>query len=326
MGATGFREGVLRAIHRLTAFSLTGDARWDEPLAAVATDDVGPEICCVINFYGRAELLKGILFSLAAQDLAREKFEVVMVEDRGGTPEGRAEAEKFGALLNIRYFPLPKNFGRMGYSRNFGLVRARGRYILFLDDDTVIHQRDFLSTLIAEFKESGADAIVPKGEAVFNLIKGRYGYHEPYYPTSRCMAWRADVLRALGGFVSDITGQEDVEFVIRYTASGRGFYYSEKLRYMHPPLIVDNLKKGRAVGASFAALRRRYPFAVWAMMIINSARYMPLLLIPPLPSSLLPLPPVSLPVITKWRMQGRFSLGFALGVIDGFAGKRGGYE
>jgi hypothetical protein len=48
---------------------------------------------------------------------------------------------------------------------------------------------------------------------------------------------------------------------------------------------------------------------------------MPLLVIPPLPSSLLPLP-----VITKWRMQGRFSLGFMLGVIDGFLGRRGGYE
>ena len=50
----------------------------------------------------------------------------------------------FADRLNIIYRPLDKHFGKMGYSRNFGLAQARGCYVLFLDDDTVILQEDFL--------------------------------------------------------------------------------------------------------------------------------------------------------------------------------------
>ena len=55
-------------------------------------------------------------------------------------------AEAFTDRLQIRYAPLDKNFGLMGYSRNYALSLSRGEYILFLDDDTVILQNDFLTS------------------------------------------------------------------------------------------------------------------------------------------------------------------------------------
>lgn len=42
-------------------------------------------------------------------------------------------ADEFAASLPIVYAPLDANFGRMGYSRNFGLARSRGEYVLILD-------------------------------------------------------------------------------------------------------------------------------------------------------------------------------------------------
>jgi glycosyltransferase involved in cell wall biosynthesis len=294
------RSRILRCLYRTFPFSLKGD------LSSVQ-DNSEYDISCVINFYGRPELLEGILYSLKEQDLPKDRFEVVMVEDRGGTPDGRRTVQRFKDSLNIHYSVLTEKYGHMGYSRNVGISESKGRYILFLDDDTVILQKDFLRKIIEEFENSGADGVVPFGSASFCLWRERYDYHDPRYPSNRCMAYRREALLELGGFVSDIIGQEDVEFVIRFLASGKKFFYSEYLRYLHPPLLMNNLNKAKAVGISFARLRKRYPLVVWLMLLINGARYLPLIVFP---------------FKKKWWMQGRFSLGFLIGVIYSFTGKK----
>jgi glycosyltransferase involved in cell wall biosynthesis len=293
------RSKILITLYKLFPFTLKGDLRFD---------DITPiyEISCVINFYGRINLLEGILYSLTEQDLSIKRFEVILVEDRGGTREGREVAERFKDVLNVRYFAISENFGTMGYSRNLGLSKTQGEYVLFLDDDTVILQKKFLSNLISIFRSSGADAVVPHGTASYGILKGTYDFHDPYYPTNRCMAYRRDVMRDLRGFVADIIGQEDVEFVVRFLTSGRKFFRSEKLKYFHPPLIVNSLGKPAAVGVSFARLRKRYPLLLWLMLLINGSRFLPLLIFP---------------FNNKWRMQGRFSLGFALGVLYSVTGR-----
>ncbi len=295
----GFRVRILKALYKLFPFSLKGDlSNFEEGNGLIS---------CIINFYGRIHLLEGILHSLDEQDMPKDKYEVILVEDRGGTDKGRDVAKRFSNFLNIRYYFLTDNFGTMGYSRNFGLSKAKGRYVLFLDDDTVILQKDFLSTLVKEFEETGADGIIPLGLASYNLMKSHYGFHDPYYPTSRCMAYRMEILKELQGFVSDMIGQEDVEFTIRFIMAGRRYHRSKRLQYLHPPLIINNLNKAKAVGISFTRLKARYPFFVWLLLIINGARFIPQLI---------------WPLNLKWRMQGRFSLGFMTGVIFGLSGHR----
>lgn len=294
------RSGILASLYKLFPFSLKGDVRIDET-------EVSYDVSCVINFYGRIDLLEGILYSLASQDISRDRYELVLVEDEGGTKEGWSTAEKFGALLNIQYFALMEQHGKMGYSRNFALSKTRGRYIMFLDDDTVLLQKDFLSLLIDEFEETGAVAIVPNGLPGYCLLNGRYGFHDKHFPTNRCVAYTRNILAELGGFVSEIVGQEDVEFVVRFIASGNEFYDSERLWYLHPPLIVKGLSKSVAVGYSFARLKKRYPLLVWLMLLLNGMRHAPLLL---------------LPLCMKWRMQGKFGFGFFLGTIYSITGKK----
>jgi glycosyltransferase involved in cell wall biosynthesis len=293
------RSRILKGLFKLFPFSLKGDL-------SVENEEIRKDISCVINFYGRINLLEGILYSLASQDLPKEKFEVLLVEDRGGTKEGMEIVRGFEDVLDVRYFALSENFGIMGYSRNLGLSQAQAKYVLFLDDDTVILRKDFLSTLIGIFKSSGADAVIPHGNASYGILNGKYEFHDPYYPTNRCMAYRRDVMRDLGGFVSEIIGHEDVEFVVRFLTSGRIFFKSGELEYYHPPLTVNSLGKPAAVGISFARLRKRYPLILWLMLLINGSRFLPLLIFP---------------FNNKWRMQGKFSLGFALGVLYSVTGR-----
>jgi GT2 family glycosyltransferase len=286
-------------LYRRFPFDLAGDCR------IPAVED-GMKISCIINFYGRLDLLAGILFSLAQQRFPRERFEVLLVEDRGGTPEGRRCADEFAGLLTIRYLPLDANFGRMGYSRNFGLGHSRGDYVLFLDDDTVILQKDFLETLLALGEANpDADAFIPHGAASFALIEGRYDHHDAYFMTSRCMGYRRSVLAELGGFVSAFIGQEDVEFVTRFHMAGKTAINCPAMEYYHPPLLVATFRKPRAVGHSFYGVKKRYPFVTWLLLVLNCARQAPLYLLP----------------VRKCREMGRFGLGFLAGIVDGITGR-----
>lgn len=295
------REKVLQILYKIFPFDLTGDGCIPSP-----KDNI--RISCVINFYGRLDLLSGILYSLAEQDYSKELFEIILVEDQGGTASGRLMAEHFAQLLNIIYLPLDKNFGKMGYSRNYGLMHTRGEVILFLDDDTVILQKDFLTTLERLFEQnSSVDAVVPHGHAVFSCVEDRYDFHDTYFMTSRCTAHRRSVLKELGGFMSCFVGQEDVEFVTRFVIAGKQSFNSDNLHYYHPPLLVPNTRKPRAVGFSFYGLKGRYSLLIWLLLLVNCARHAPLIFIP----------------LRRLKEQGRFGIGFILGVFDGFFGKKG---
>lgn len=296
----GLRSKMLVSAYRLFPFSLRGDAHLDSAHPE-------REISCVINFYERTQMLKNVLSSLSEQDLPKERFEVILIEDKGGTKEGRDILEEFKSSLNIEYFALLENYGKMGYSRNVGISKSKGRFVLFLDDDTVIIQNDFLSNLIKEFETSGADAVIPHGSASYCVLDGKYGFHDPYFPSNRCMAYKREVLKELGGFVSEIIGQEDVELVVRFIASGKEFYNSQRLEFLHPPLILNNLNKAAAVGMSFAGLKNRYPLIIWIILLINGSRYLPTLLFP---------------ISKKLRMQGKFSLGFLLGILYSIMGRK----
>jgi GT2 family glycosyltransferase len=284
------RDALLKKIGALFPFDKRGDC-------TVLPERDGSRISCIINFYGRLDLLSGILHSLVQQTFPREWFEV---EDRGGTKEGRELADSFRGGLNIVYLPLDRNFGRMGYSRNFALSHCRGKYVLFLDDDTVIMQNDFLKKLELLFEENDMiDAIVPRGRAAFSLVRDRYAFHDPFFMTSRCCAYRRSVLSELGGFMSDFVGQEDVEFVIRFMLSGKHSLNAPQLEYFHPPLLVPNLRKPQAVGSSFFGLRKRYPLVIWLLVLLNCCRHAPLYLL----------------LFRRCREMGRFGLGFLMGVL-----------
>jgi glycosyltransferase involved in cell wall biosynthesis len=293
------RPRVLAAAYKLFPFPLKGDAE-------IGDGDPSCDVSCVINFYGRVRLLRGILTSLAEQCYNKDKFEVILIEDRGGTDEGNEIAMEFAQRITLRYFTLEEKFGVMGYARNFGLGKAKGKYLLFLDDDTVILDRGFLTKLTQELA-TGIDAVIPRGSASYCILEGKYSFHDPYFPTNRCMAYSRETLGELGGFVSEIIGQEDVEFVVRLTAANRKVMRSKSVSYMHPPLITGSLNKGAAVGASFAKLKNRYPFVIWLMLLLNGSRYFPKLLCP---------------INTKFRMQGKFSLGFMLGILYSITGRK----
>jgi len=91
-----------------------------------------PRLSVVLTTYNRPELLTKVLSGFAEQTVAKEDFEVVVVDD-GSEPPVREVILKFCDRVNIAYLH-QKNSGP-GAARNNGVKVARGQIVLFSDDD-----------------------------------------------------------------------------------------------------------------------------------------------------------------------------------------------
>ena len=88
-----------------------------------------PSASIVIPTRARAAYLEVALASIAPQASAASA-EVLVIDDAGPSPEGRAQAERFGA----RYVPHERPLG-LNVARNTGVERSGGELVAFVDDD-----------------------------------------------------------------------------------------------------------------------------------------------------------------------------------------------
>lgn len=97
---------------------------------------VNPFFSIVIPTYRRREPLRGLLRSLACQTLAGDKFQVIVVNN---SPDIGIDdiITDFVAKLQITGVNEPGSGAHR--ARNLGGRLARGRYLLFLDDDCEAH-------------------------------------------------------------------------------------------------------------------------------------------------------------------------------------------
>jgi len=91
-----------------------------------------PDVSIVVPTFNRAASVQRLLASFASQDIARERFEIVVVSD--GSSDGTFELVRNGTWgSDVR--PLEqRNRGRAA-ACNLGVQAARGGLVVFLDDD-----------------------------------------------------------------------------------------------------------------------------------------------------------------------------------------------
>jgi hypothetical protein len=91
-----------------------------------------PILSAIVCTRNRAGLLRLTLDSLCRQTLARDAFEVVVVDD-GSTDDTREVSRAFEARLTLRYSH--QRAAGLASARNHGVFLAGGTIVLFLDDD-----------------------------------------------------------------------------------------------------------------------------------------------------------------------------------------------
>jgi glycosyltransferase involved in cell wall biosynthesis len=179
-----------------------------------------------------------LLESLCSQTL--KDFEVIIVED-GSQKPCKDVCDKYASILALHYY-YKENSGP-GQSRNYGVERAQGDYVIILDSDVVLptgYLEAVDSSLLTINSSLGGEAaawggpdaahpsFTPVQKAIsYSMtsffttggIRGGKKKLDKFFPRSFNMGIRRDVYLQLGGF-SKMRFGEDVDFSYRIVEAG----------------------------------------------------------------------------------------------------------
>ena len=186
----------------------------------------------IIPVFNRPDEVDELLESLTHQTL--RDFEVVVVEDGSDVP-CRDVVERYADRLQVHYYAKP-NSGP-GQTRNYGVERAEGDYVLILDSDVVLPE-GYLQAVDHELAATPCDAFggPDRAHASFSKMQKAINYAmtsffttggirggkkkmDKFYPRSLNMGVRRAVYHELGGFSAMRFG-EDIDFSTRLIRSG----------------------------------------------------------------------------------------------------------
>lgn len=89
-------------------------------------------IICTLN---RADYLRKAIKSLVEQTLAKENYEILVVDNGSTDNTKQIVVEEFAYVPNLRYIYEP--IMGLSQARNTGLAQSEGDYIAYLDDDAI---------------------------------------------------------------------------------------------------------------------------------------------------------------------------------------------
>ncbi|MFD0774961.1 glycosyltransferase family 2 protein, partial [Streptomonospora algeriensis] len=115
-------------------------------------------VSVVVPAHNSAQGIVRGLDSLRRQTLSREHFEVIYVDDGSTDGTGELLDSELAGEPNFSVVHID-NSGWPGRPRNIGLQRARGRYVLFMDDDDRLGSKA-LALLCRQASRDQADIVV----------------------------------------------------------------------------------------------------------------------------------------------------------------------
>ncbi|HEY5258143.1 MAG TPA: glycosyltransferase [Candidatus Baltobacteraceae bacterium] len=238
------------------------------------------DISVVVPTYNRLDTLREVVPTLLAQDLGRDRYEVLICDSNStdGTLDYLAGVR--AEHPNVRH--LPGAYTGRAMARNAGIAAARGRVILFNDSD-ILTSPELLSRHLQHHTEQLHVAVVGWEVQVKNLVDYADKRHHPekrghlhspnrtrlpwlYFLTGNASVRRDDLLR-VGCFDESFTGygHEDLELGYRLTKAGVTILYEPRAINYHCQDVPheDQKEKMRLAGRSTARFYRKHPdFAV----------------------------------------------------------------
>jgi len=208
--------------------------------------EASPFFSVVVPTYRRAELLPTCLEALAGQAYARDRFEVLVVDD-GGDASLEPVVAPFQERMHVTLLSQPH--GGPAQARNTGAAHARGAFLAFTDDDCA-PDAAWLQRLAARFAHVPAHMI--GGQTVNALPQNRcsaasqllidylYAYYnagtsQPSFFTSNNMALPRRMFLAIGGFDAILmtAAAEDRELCDRWQHLGYRLTYAPEALVAH---------------------------------------------------------------------------------------------
>lgn len=207
---------------------------------------------------GSASVILACVTSIIEESTYRD-FEIIVVHDAGAEPVVLAALKKIaGASLSLVRFDGPFNFSR---KMNHGVIRARGNFILSMNDDVEVISPDWIERLRetiepADVAMVGAmlyfanDTIQHAGHAHVDGLPTHIGIGEPrgsagpdgdYLDvrervgvTAACALIRRDAFERVGGFCELLPGNyNDVDLSLKLRSLGYRILWTPRAELYH---------------------------------------------------------------------------------------------
>ena len=229
------------------------------------------EITIVIPAYNRKDVLLKCLTLLNDQTAPRENFEVILSDD--GSTDGTEETVK-NLKLNYDFKYLRQENQGQSVARNNGIKEAKGRLILFIDDDVLAHPKLIETHLNIQKNEKdlilrGPVINIPTMEIPLNRPIGFWDMNKNFFCTSNVSVEKEHIIQS-GMFDPEFLWWEDCELGFRLRMKGLKWKFSfEAVVFHYKPFREDELdyiKKWAIKKGTYAAkLYKKHPH--WRIML-----------------------------------------------------------
>jgi glycosyltransferase involved in cell wall biosynthesis/SAM-dependent methyltransferase len=233
----------------------------------------------VLPTYNRAEVLAECLGALNRQSLSPQRFEVIVVDDGSTdtTPRLCSHHQPRHEFLYLKQ----QNAGA-GAARRIGVQRARGKFLLLINDDTIAN-RELLAQHLELQRAHAGEKIAVLGNFHYSeaaksraltwflttqpflfpqvgLKPGVYTNHSFFITCN--ISVRRDLVLAAGSFDADFRVAEDTELGVRLMQRGLKVLYAPELDAIHEHLdfaIADLIRRAEIYGAKLVTLFEKHP-------------------------------------------------------------------
>lgn len=201
-----------------------------------------PQVSVVVPTFNRVARLRHVIHALEQQDFSKDDYEIIVVSD--GSSDG---TEDYFAQLSLKKSVRCFSQANRGpaAARNFGVEKALGEIVVFIDDDVVAHS-SLLSEHIRTHLSAAREVVVvgpllsPEGfemapwvhweqEMLMKqyraLLAGVWQPSARQFYTGNASVRRCHILAA-GGFDENFRRAEDVELAYRLADRGLEFVFN----------------------------------------------------------------------------------------------------
>ncbi|WP_339847458.1 glycosyltransferase family A protein [uncultured Dokdonia sp.] len=213
-------------------------------------------VSIIVPCYKQAHFLSETLQSVLNQRYT--DWECIIVND--GSPDNTDAIAKDWCLRDRRFKYIYKNNGGLPAARNSGISIAKGKFILPLDSDDILHE-DFLSLLVPVLENDKGLEIVSCYRKFFKEEITNIVYeHKPIGTTYHALLYenilmpsslyRKESWGRVGGYDETMRkGFEDWEFWIALTKNGQTFKIVEQFLFYYrkseTSMLMDTLANHR---------------------------------------------------------------------------------
>jgi GT2 family glycosyltransferase/glycosyltransferase involved in cell wall biosynthesis len=237
------------------------------------------EISVIIPTYNRCAVLASCLAALEQQSLAKERFEVIVIDD--GSTDGTEQLCQ-GLSISFPLVYLRQSNAGAGAARKSGSEVAQGKYLLLFNDDTLAApelltehlraQHEYAPkkcAVLGDFRyptEAGKRALtsfLATRPFLFPQVNMKAGfYRESWYFIACNLSVRREAVLGVGCFDPQFRVAEDTELGARLVQEGYRIRYHPRAVAWHDHLkftSTDLLKRARAYAPADLLLFKKHP-------------------------------------------------------------------